>query len=519
MPSDRTLPQMPITGDQERFDRMLSLVLERRPVLSEILSAHGDETLYEYSRENLDSPPDPVINGRQDEFLAVFRDEVERLLGRECAEGAVRQLARYYFVSTADHHGPLCHPFWLNSDLVTAMPYEEKGDPALNYVIVLATSNVYLNNCTYPRGLLYQSAANGKTFMHRYPFFSRQSRQSPVFGFQPYTKQEVDAVTHLVQKDFQNGEISQSVANSMRELIRDVYDREEVYALGDYSDQVTVTNSTLWRKFFDSSSDRPRTELVYLEQKRLVNQLILRHHLDQRTSVNRMLFADDMETEIEAHYEGMTGAFSIEDNTGTYLFWALPPGATLRQSLRREGNKLVSEHGDYTLELDPTSVRQAIEKGELIPSMLLSYTVLALYYGLRCLGGYSQVNYLTSMKEAYIKLHEERGNTESVAIAKTVETKKMGADMMVAFASGPDDTVVSATGIDLALYGRSDTWATMMQQARTITLREAISSLMPELYPCTYTERERDPELLTLATSDVSRLIGLDKKIKTCVSL
>ena len=150
---------VPLPAD---FDRLVDSVLSKKPILKKIVLKHGHKTLHEYAQDYIDVNRGPGFAKRQNEFLAVFRRYTLRVLGRDIANAATQQLKKHYFVSTADHHGPVTHPFFINGNLVTAVPYFGYPDPLLKYIIVLSCGNVSLGNSSYPRGLLFNAYAKDK---------------------------------------------------------------------------------------------------------------------------------------------------------------------------------------------------------------------------------------------------------------------------------------------------------------------------------------------------------------------
>jgi hypothetical protein len=236
------------------------------------------------------------------------------------------------------------------------------------------------------------------------------------------------------------------------------------------------------------------------------------------TTITHILFDNDYEPLIDQYFENIQGAYSRKENYGTYLFWALPKGSKYRMQLWKQGKYLVSEDGSYKIELTPDAIEKALETKELIPSMMLTFIVLSFYYGLKCLGGFSQVNYLTFMKNAYIKMQTERGNYRSIEVCARAQTKEIS-EYTIAFVGGPSGEVIPATGIDLILYGDEKTWPTLMEESKTIGLEEAINPLMPEFYSIIYPEVARDPELSKVTPTDITNLTKLDSKIKACCQI
>ncbi|MFA6909075.1 MAG: hypothetical protein WC289_04285 [Patescibacteria group bacterium] len=501
-----------------RFKRLREKVLEKRPVLREIIQEQGAKNLYAYAKEYADVNINQPILERQEEFLIIFKQEVAKRLGMEVATSATEQLRRYYFVSTADHHGPICHPFFLNANLISSVPYFERSDPYLQNVIVLSNANVSLNNSSFPRGLIFHSNAKGVTKLHRLAFSTCANRLCPVFNFPAYTAKDIERVLKNVKDKAAAGDIRTGEADTLSSMIQEVYNLPDVIDSEGYSDQITKTNFHLWKKFF-IPNHRNAPNLVYLEQEGLVAQLLLAFHVDGDTTISRMMFDPAYEQLMTTHFEDIMGAFSRKTQYGTYLFWALPPGAKYRIQLWKQGNELVAEDGSYRVELTPHAVRRALEKKELISSMLLAYTVLSFYYGLKCLGGFSQVNYLTYMKNAYIRMQLDLGGYKSIEVCARAQTKELGGDMTIAFLGDTAGTLTPATGLDLILYGTHNTWPVLVDQSKQITLEEALNPLMPEFYRIIYPELEREPDLSSLTARDITALTHLDSKIKACAFL
>lgn len=506
----------PDTNDKvlkENFDKLKEKVLVKRPVLAEILRKRGDKNLFEYASYYLDVNLNDPIRKRQGQFIDTFKSLIEKRLGSEIAEKAAKQMEKYYFVSTTDHHGPITHPFFINSNLVTAMTYMESGDPLLSTLIVLSCANVSLNNSTYPRGVLYTSFAKGKAETQRINFFPASLRLCSVYGLRPYNKEEFERARKSVTEKVKLGEVKQEEADKVLEILDEVYGSEDVLNCKSYSEQITKSNEMLWQKFFEKSGVK-LPHLIYFDQEEVAAELLIKHHVMEHTIITHFLFDPTYDELLMKYFDGLEGGFNTAKKAGTYLFWALPKDSKYRIQLWKEGNFLVSEDGTYKLELTPENLKRALEEKEILPSMLLTFIVISFYYGVKCLGGFCQVNYLTAMKNAYIKLHADRENYRSIELCSRVQTKELCEDLTVAFMEGPDRDISMATGLDLILYGDKNTWETLKQESRRITLNEAIGPMMPDFYRVMYPDTEREADLMSLNDKDITRVTGLDKKIE-----
>ncbi len=497
----------------QRFEQLKEAVLCKRPILREILQKQGTKNLYEYAKHYISVNLNPPIQQRQNEFLDTFRSEVDRCLGPTVAEEATRQLAEHYYVSTADHHGPICHPFFLNSNLVSSAPYFEQEDPTLKYVIVLPCASISFDNSSFPRGLVFHSAKNPNKML-QFGFFPRNSRPCPVFNYRSYTASDIDRAKKMLADAVVEEQVLPSEAATVNSLIDEIYLKPEVLACTTFSDQVTKTNYDLWKRFFRNQAGAPG--LIYLEQESFVARLILNYHIDADTTINHILFDRSYDAMITSYFDGIMGAFSQKDGWGTYLFWALPKGQKYRVQLLKEENELVTPDGSFRLPLTPEAVRQALEDHEIFPSTMLDFMVLSFYYGLKCLGGFSQVNYLTYMKNAYIKMQVDRGNYRSIEVCARAQTKELGGDLTIAFLKNAMGELTPATGLDLILHGNDQTWPELFEESKHITLEEALNPTMPDFYKIIYSESERDPALTSITPEDIARLTHLDKKIRPC---
>ncbi len=510
-------PEEPSSSNlSQRFKALQQAVLQRRPVLQQLVQRQGGQPLLAYAKEFSSVLSVPPLQQRRDEFIAVVQTEVERQLGQSVAAGVAEQLRNYYFVSTADHHGPIVNESWTNSNILISAPYAQQQNH-LQYILVLACANISLNNITFPRGLIFHALNTQQELtLQRLSFLPSNAHAAMVYNFRPYTVADLTKIQKLLRDKVKQGLVTQSVADKIDQLVDAVYAQPEVLACTTYSDQVVKTNFALWRKYF-LPQQQSSAELIYLEQERIVSQLIIKHHLYEDTVINHTLFDSEYEPLLHEHFADIQGAFSNTRDWGTYLFWGITPEKHHRVALWLEGRRLASTDGSVAVDLTPQSIQRALEQGQISPSLLVVFSVLCFYYGIKCLGGFNQTNYLTNMKNAYLKLHTDRGNYKSVEMCAHAQTKEMCDGFITAFAGGPNGELVPAAGLDLYLYQTEQTWPTILQEIHNLTLNDALSPSLPEFYRYVYPEAERQADLVNITSDDVVKLMGLDQKIKPCV--
>lgn len=505
------------TDAADGFLRLRRAVLDRRPILQEILQRDGQKKLYDYAQGYRATNPSPQVAPRRAELIQTVRTEVAHRLGPVVADQVAAQLAKYYFASTADHHGPVTHPWFVNSNLLITAPLAEHADSTLQSVLAFGCANVSLNNPSFPRGLLFHTCRNGRVQQHRLSFLPSTAHSCSIYGFRAYTAREIKKVRTLLREKTRCGEVPRAVASTVDQVLTDIYDRPEILACPTYAEQVTKTNFALWKTFFPAGATPP-PDLVYLEQETLVAQLLTDFHLDRDTTIHRLLFNPAHEALLAKYFDGLPYAFSTSEQRGTYLFWGLSPTKHDRVQLWKRGSWLVSADGAFRLELTPGALAAALQQQQIVPSVMLIFTVLAFYYGLKCLGGFSQVNYLTFMQRAYYRLQREAGNGREAEICQAAETKAT-VDVTVAFLGTPSGNLLPATGLDLLLYGDQHRWQRLVEELKVMTLEDALNPGMPDFYRIIYPGAEGDRSLLRLTPAEIATLTKLDKKIRPCVHL
>ncbi len=509
--STKVITSQGLKVSDKTFAKLRDKAFARRPMLRHILDIYGDMTLLEFARIYNRTNEKYIPEKRKEEFIATFTNEVERLLGKDVARTCQKQLDAIYRVITTDHHGPISEPGMVNGNIHKAMPYLS-GDDLVKNIIVLGCANVSFDNESFPRGLLFHSNQDTQTLLNQIVFYPRAVRPCPVIYYPAYTTENLENAKKRIITWVQEKTITETQKEELNQLLSDIYAHPSVLSSTFFSEQITRTNYMLWKRIMKEQPKAPN--LIYIEQENIVNQLILNYHLDNKTLVNKLLFTPKYHKLIEKYFDGILCGFSTKDKTGTYLFWALPKGQKYRVQLWKKGNKLQTEDGQYQIELTPDGIRNAILNKELIPSTLMSFILLAFYYGVRLIGGSNQTTYLTQMKEAFMNMQKEYGDMESYAFAEDVVTTDLSiAIESLSFVQTPSDNKVPATGIDLVLYGNKSTVRIMRQIASVLTVKETFFRSLPDCYRWYYKEAERDPKLSQITKEDMEKYLGIEHKI------
>lgn len=491
-----------ITMNEALLSRIRDRVYERKPFLKAIIEKLGEKSILHYVHGYADVEIHPLMQSRKVEFLDTFEREVTETLSPELAKKGRRQLEKTFFVSTNDHHGPMNAFDAFNAHLVLALDSID-GPPAdaTEAVIVFSCCNVSLNNISFPRGLLYSVNAPDGLAMKRLSLLPSNSHSCSLYGYRSYEPREIEKLRKLLRQNVRDHEISPAIAEKLDYIVTNIFGDPAILGRKMYSAQSSIINGKLWDLVFQGQSGAPA--FVSVGQERIVARILQDHHLRADTLIHRLLFHPDYERLTLKYFDGIYGAFSMNEGHGTYLFWGRSASTGMRLRMQRSGADLVSDDRTLSVPWTPEGIAEGLKNRTLIPSILLVFEVLSFYYGLKCLGGYSQVNYLTFMKDAFIGMMNELGETEAALACGPVSTKNWSG-FSFSYLQSQQGLVSPAQFIDLYLYKDTDMWRRLMDYAHVCTLDQAIQPLLPEIYRYSYPETERETDLVTMTTEDIA---------------
>ena len=501
-----------------------SAIFRRRPILGEIKLKHGWKTLHRYSQDFLDVNPSPHLDARKQELIAVAEELLTERLGAKVAGEVAAQLERCALVSTTDHHCIIHHPFWVNANIISAIPYTGKTEEELKYLVVFSFAGVSLNNASgYPRGIAFHGGINGSGNVVRLPILPDKHKMSTVYATRAFTREDLDRAQRALQKKIQSGEVVEQRGSGVASLIEEYLGAGDVLQGKDLCSQITTVNYRLWPKLFHASkttqkeaaaTTRNIPDLIYLEIETLVRELLLRHHLKNADSmIGKLLFNTQWRELALEHFDGIHGAFHRDSASGTYFFWGVDP-AGHRVRLHIEGEELVSCDGAIRVALTPESIAEALITRKIFPSMLLSYLMVSLYYGFKCLGGFCQVHDLTMTKKAWQTILRRINEHAEADAVEPVQTKELGGDgMVLSYFETKQGNLIPATGIDMSLDDIDTSFGSFVDMSRKLALEEAMQPMLPEMYTVLYTNDERDPMLASIKPERIMEVTGLQEKL------
>lgn len=513
------------------LERLKGAIWARRPILGEIIIRRGEKSLCSYTQDFFDVNPSPVLDNRKSELIEIVYELAKERLGRSVARGIKNQLAKLPLVSTADHHGPITHPFFVNSNIISALPYFENADSDIKYLIDFSFASISANNSSFPRGICFHGGEEGTEKFIRIPVIPDKLKMSVVYGLRSINSEDVNkAITEITKKE-RSKEIINGRGEMVKKFIKSVFGNEEILESKDFCTQITKINYAMWPKFFHLKNGHEEKflkrikqkirrrknmpELIYLEIEGIVKELLIKHHLANTQSlIHRFLFHPDSQRLVFKYFDNLPGAFSLESGWGTYMFWGMDKKSR-RVKLALNKGELHSADGEIRIKWDEENLKKALEDKKIFPNMAFCYLIIALYYGIKCLGGFSQVNDLTLTKDAWKKYLVAIGEFTEAEALNPVQTKELGGDgMIITYLKNPDGTLVPATGIDMILEKTNTSYKKYVELSKILNVKNTMAPMLPEIYNVLYNSYERDPHLSQITPDQIVNAKGIYDDIK-----
>lgn len=370
----------------------LNPLLQKLPYLKHLVDTYGDMSVFDYATTHYSWTRDDsaLFLERKKEFLGIIGSYISWKFDQNMAATVSASLSKNYAVSTAEHHGPLWHPFFFQSALLRGIVHPDEA------IINLCTSHVSLGNSSYPRGIVFHGdGINAPVEYLHLPFFPASKRMSPVFGLWNYTKESLLKCAYpKIHTYLSDKIITEETYEKIGDFLKNFALHETVLNATYYSEQITLLNNLWWQHLFP---DLP--VFIPLDAEDIVREILI-IHIEKNTAIAQLVTDEKIQSMIEQYFDGISCCFERKNKQWTYLFWYLDEQNN-RHGLWRERDELVSTDGDFRVRLEASSLLSCLVAWNIIPSGLLVYTILSCYYGLKCFWGFSQGDYLPKIQRAY----------------------------------------------------------------------------------------------------------------------
>lgn len=368
----------------------------------------NDDTIKEASKKLYHYVPTETYKNRQRPFAALIQGKIEKLFSKQ-------ELQRTLIYSkdnglkggVVDHHGILNHPVLIGVNIVPHF-FRMFNRNANGDILTFATGNVPLNDPFHRRGFMVGGC--------KVNLFPKKDKNKIVYGLKKYDFQFVRSLQATHQWKFHSHEIQNFLQNIQK--IIDSIDFSSCRTLGD---QITKLNFYLWPLLFAQDLREKISNLVSIEYDDIVIEYLLYVlENDKESFIYRMLLEKDFRDRMLAHFEGKVGAWDEEKNRGTQFFWGINEN---NEHLRMKlvGGKLQSEDLDFETNWDLESLSDALRRKRILPGMLLKFSLILFYMGLKPFAGYGSGSYLAVLQKDMMKFLQneytkEAENVKSITV-------------------------------------------------------------------------------------------------------
>lgn len=440
-------------------------VFAKKPLLGKLYHEYKDRYWPAYLKDIDDKLPKTTAKVYEDRFseLAGACEAIALpLFGTMLTHKIISTLKSKRFVSTSDHHGLLCHSFFLNFNLLRAT------SPPDEPVISLTCGGTSFSNSSYPRGLLFHDSI---LKLIKIPLVPWKYRRTSVYGHAALTNDDFDRHSEHIE----SLSLPVQQKNKLSQLFENFSENKLIQKSTTFSQQASVMTHQLWQ------AAGMHEDVVYLECESIVRDLLLDIHLSRDTAIHRILFDYAYRDAYLTHFKGVTGAHCT--GGGTELFWYRDREKNKKIKLKVGTSKghavLKSDDGTVTIPLTPDSVHEQLHDSVLMPCLALCYSIVSFYYGITLGGGFSQIQYLGDIKRAWISVLSSVRDAEH-EVSDAMPTDIFTGDFVIAGIT--DGTYTEpATLVDIYLWGDNSTQTKIEKLFAEVTIGETLDIMIPQL--------------------------------------
>jgi len=422
-----------------------------------------------------------------DDLISCACGEASRLFSPNTAKALRRELEDRFCALTANHVGMDTHPEFIQGNLIFAL-----GNTRA--VPLFACGCVPADNASFPRGLLLAPRCAGSTVPFRLPLLSNRDRRAFVGARQAFEAAQVEKTLSRLDRT----PLSAQEQSAVTGLVSQTWLHPTVLRQSAFRDQMSVANGLLWKSLTKPPLALP--PLISLTLEELARQLILADTQKPHGLIHDLLLEPALTLALFRELNGTRGCWTVGTDRrmekGSFLFWAVDAkqrGQPL--TLAQDGRTLVCpDRSGLSFSLSMPELADALRAGRLLPSLYLSFAVLALARGLGCAGGVFQAAYLPRMAQGTARaLRQCRENAlaDHITASSPLCTGMLPLRVPFSTAGSPKNADIAAGAVDILMAGglTEKNWA----ELAAVRVRDAVLCALPYHYEDLIPEKEREP--------------------------
>lgn len=384
---------------QNFTEKCMQQVYSDAPMLETLNDTYGDLMLSDYINLVKETFVCKGNTGLDPDIEEAIRDYATELIGPEETDECIHVLGSTGLLHTANHHVVNFHPMMVQGNLL----YEYLVNLCIDTDTIpfFGCSIVPMSNAFYPRGMLVYDTLDGHECS--IPVFPYSMRKVSVSHAPVFTGEMLERAEDSISKYHLSGRISSRTAETLEDVLENVYRETHIGACKRYGEQVMLANRILSAGYQKDKASRH----IFLELEE-VSRRLLCHDLEDGTSMlNRLLWAPERLDILKRYLDGVSGCWSVT-GAGTFLFWGVDPKGRLfrlshtsgsTHSARLDFSGVDYDGNTHDFHLDPYKLSEALRDRRLLPGLFMTFFSLGIARKNCLVGGCFQGEYLKKMSE------------------------------------------------------------------------------------------------------------------------
>lgn len=398
------------------------------PVVAEFFDK--EENILQYSENLYDYAVDKEYLKRQKDLCRVMEKYIKRLFSEKT------DIKPPLIINIVDHHAILNHPILLATNIV-ANAYRLINNKEKKPIAVLTSSVVPLNNFFNKKGFQFHG--------RRVPLFSNKEMHQASCFVGRHDFNFTQRLKDIGRWQEFNPKEQEFLSNIEEEILNLDYSKAK-----NYNDQISLIDRFLWKRLFAEEIREEIPGLYYLTQEDIMRD-ILPSFLKKDNIISKAIFDDDFRKVILDNFQGLIGCWDGKNKKGTHFFWYKNEKNEAAR-LYLKNNALISEDKTKKIKLEREEIISLMEKEEIVPNLFVIFGFMTFWAGLRPLVGHGSCNYLTKMKDAWLKTLKDFNQEEHDRLSG-IDTKGLIGGEIVTYGRDENGEIVDLYAFDVIEKG------------------------------------------------------------------
>lgn len=388
-----------------KIENIIEQIGDKAPALLPYLKE--ERSITEVSKELLDYNPDETHIKRQEKYIDLIKQKIKKIFSEDEQKDIQIFSNPYVTANTVDHLGFPNHPAMVSAYMTMGFSriFSQENSEREDDLLILSTTAVALNDYFHKRGFDF----NGKHIN----MTKKKDRNKLLYLYPKINISIIDTITKDGKiKSFSKNEVE--FLEKIDEIIKNI----DFSTCDYYSEQLTKINFYLWPLMLPIDVREKAPNLLTIESENTDIEYLKILLKEKKSFIVDVLFDKEKRDKIMQIFSGATGCWDLEIKKGSHFFWKITNKKF--EKLILDGEKLVDQDNNYSVDLNTESLIKALKNNEIFPTMFISYGIDVMYCGIKSLMGYGSVQYVTDMKNRWLSYFKEFDQKEHDLLEKVI---------------------------------------------------------------------------------------------------